>query len=122
MNVVYVRDLNKAIEFYRQLGIAVPDANAERPFAMYRDDAFTLLLTTEPVARRLDATWTRPTSGYAQLIEFFVDNDASVDDVWTRLTAAGYKGTTAPGNLIGPYATMVEDPDGNQVLITSEPS
>jgi hypothetical protein len=54
-------------------------------------------------------------------MEFFVDDDAQVDEVWNRLTSAGYHGRTAPGHLIGPYATLVEDPDGNVVMITSEP-
>jgi Glyoxalase/Bleomycin resistance protein/Dioxygenase superfamily len=54
-------------------------------------------------------------------MEFLVDDDASVDAVWTRLTSAGHHGRTAPAHIIGPYATMVDDPDGNVVLISNDP-
>ena len=122
MVVLYVRDLHRSVEFYRLLGLDVSDPHPERPVAFYQEGGTTLMIiTTDPVARRFDATWVRPDArGYQQVVEFFVDSDAAVDAVWARLTAAGHKGITAPGHLIGPYATMVADPDGNAVLITNE--
>jgi predicted lactoylglutathione lyase len=124
MVVLYVRDLQASIAFYRLLGLDVPDPEPERPVAAYTEGGATrMIITTDPVAQRFDPTWVRPArGGYQQVVEFFVDGDPAVDAAWERLTSAGYKGTTAPGHLLGPYATMVEDPDGNVVLITSEPT
>jgi catechol 2,3-dioxygenase-like lactoylglutathione lyase family enzyme len=121
MNVLYVRDLARSIEFYRALGIPVSEPNPERPFASYSDDHYTLLLTIEPAALRIDAAWSRPDHGYQQMMEFFVDDDAAVDELWAKLTAAGYVGTTAPAHLVGPYSAVIADPDGNPVMITNEP-
>jgi predicted lactoylglutathione lyase len=123
MIVIYARDLQKSIEFYRALGLDIPDPLADRPVSAYAMSAgVTLIITTDVIARRFDPTWTRVDHGYQQVTEFFVDDDAAVDAVWEKLTGAGYAGRTAPGRLIGPYATMVDDPDGNVVLITHEPA
>src|SRR5689334_22724266 len=115
MIVLYARDLQKSIEFYRLLGLDVPDPHPERPVSIHRmDNGVTLIITVDDVARRFDAAWTRnERGGYQQVVEFFVDDDAAVDAVWHKLTSAGYTGRTAPGHLLGPYATLVEDPDGN---------
>jgi predicted lactoylglutathione lyase len=122
MTVLYVRDLERSIEFYRLLGLDVPDPHADRPVAKYEtSNGLTIIFTTDEVARRFDSGWIRPQHGYQQVMEFIVDDDASVNAVWDRLTSAGHKGTTPPGHIIGPYATMVEDPDGNVVLISNDP-
>ncbi|MBV9792862.1 MAG: VOC family protein [Actinobacteria bacterium] len=122
MMVIYARDLQRSIEFYRLLGLAVPDPRPDRPVALYRmGNGVTLIFTTGAVAERFDADWVRPGPGYQQVMEFLVDDDAAVDAVWARLTSAGHHGRTAPGHLIGPYATMVDDPDGNVVLISHDP-
>ncbi len=124
MVVLYVRDLQRSIEFYRLLGLDISDPHPERPVAAWKDgDQLRMIITTDPVAQRFDANWVRPDrGGYQQVVEFFVDDDAAVDDIWTRLTDAGHVGISAPGYLLEPYATMVEDPDGNAVLITNEPA
>ena len=36
------------------------------------------------------------------------------------LTGSGYVGRKAPWKSTGPYAAIVEDPDGNPILITAE--
>jgi len=123
MIVLYARDLRKSIEFYRLLGLDMPDPPAERPVSAYKmDSGVTVIITVDDLALRFDPAWTRPDRGYQQVIEFFVDSEAEVDAIWAKLTSAGHPGRTEPGHLIGPYATMVEDPDGNVVLITHEPA
>lgn len=122
MVVLYVGDLQQAIAFYRLLGLDVPAPHPEHPVSAFEiAPGVTMILATDAVAQRFDPHFARPGHGYQQVIEFFVDTDAQVDAVWNRLTSAGYYGRTAPGHLLGPYATLVDDPDGNVVLITSEP-
>jgi predicted lactoylglutathione lyase len=121
MVVLYARDLQRSIEFYRLLGLDVPDPRPDRPVAIYRTDSgVTLIFTTDELAVRFDQYWARPDGGYQQVIEFLVDDDQEVDALWDKLTAAGYHGRTAPGNINGPYATLVDDPDGNAVLISND--
>ncbi|RKR75930.1 VOC family protein [Frondihabitans australicus] len=121
MNVVYSRDLDRSIEFYRTLGLEIPDPVEGRPVSVYRDDSYAMVITTSALAERFDSSWEFPERGYGQVMEFFVDDDASVDAVWARITSAGFTGLTAPGRLIGPYATMLQDPDGAAVLVSHDP-
>ncbi|MFJ9351194.1 VOC family protein [Streptomyces sp. NPDC101237] len=124
MVVLYVRDLQRSIDFYRLLGLDITDPHPERPVAAWKENgALRMIITTAPVAQRFDPNWIRPAAGgYQQVVEFFVDSDEAVDAAWKRLTSAGHKGISAPEHLLEPYATMIEDPDGNVVLITSEPA
>jgi predicted lactoylglutathione lyase len=120
MVVLEVRDLAASIAFYRRLGLAVPDPQAHRPLAIHRMSSGVSLLLTESFAGQYDATWTRPAGGYQQLLEFYVGEDSAVDGLWAQLTEAGYGGRMPPTKTAGPYAAMVDDPDGNVVLLTSD--
>src|ERR1700742_4264575 len=120
MIVIYARDLDRSIEFYRLLGLDVPDPHPDRPVSIYRmPNGLSVIFTTGVVASIYDPGWVRPERGYQQVMEFVVDSDAAVDNVWDTLTSAGHHGTRAPAHITGPYAAMVEDPDGNAVLISS---
>ncbi|MFI6074423.1 VOC family protein [Actinoplanes sp. NPDC051343] len=117
-----VRDIRRSIEFYRLLGLAVPEPFPDRPVSLLRMDSGVSLVLAEGFAAAADPDWARPEHGYQQFLEFFVGDDAAVDDQWNRLTAAGYHGRMAPRRTTGPYAAMVDDPDGNVVLISSDPA
>jgi catechol 2,3-dioxygenase-like lactoylglutathione lyase family enzyme len=122
MVVLDVRDLGRSIDFYRQLGLDVPDPFPDRPISVYRMDNGVSIVIGEGLAEANDPTWTRPEGGYQQFLEFLVDDDAAVDAEWERLTAAGHHGRRAPAKIVGPYAAMIDDPDGNVILITSDRS
>lgn len=122
MVVLEVRDLHTSIEFYRLLGLDLPDPPADRPISIVRMGSGVSLLLTEGFAATNDPTWSRPTGGYQQLLEFYAGDDPEVDAMWEKLTAAGHHGRMAPKLTQGPYAAMVDDPDGNVVLLTSDES
>lgn len=120
MVVLEVRDLHAATEFYRRLGLAVPPPTEGRPVTVHRMGSGVSLLLTTSFASRYDPKFERPERGYQQLLEFYVGSDAEVRSVWTALTTAGYHGRMAPTQTAGPFAAMVDDPDGNVVLLTSD--
>jgi predicted lactoylglutathione lyase len=120
MIVLEVQDLARSIAFYRRLGLDVADAPPERPIVVHRMPSGVSLLLTSGFASRYDQTWTRPESGYQQMLEFYVGNDDAVEQKWAELTGAGYHGRLPPTQTVGPYAAMVDDPDGNVVLLTSD--
>lgn len=120
MVVLEVRDLDASIEFYRRLGLDVPDPANGRPVTVHRMGSGVSLLLTTAFASMYDPNFERPAGGYQQLLEFFVGDDAKVRDVWSTLTGLGYHGRTPPTQTAGPYAAMVDDPDGNVVLLTSD--
>ena len=120
MLVLEVRDLEASVAFYRALGLEVPDPQPGRPLVIHRMGSGVSLLLTTSFAATYDPAWTRPAGGYQQLLEFYVGDDASVDRRWADLVAAGHPGRMPPTQTAGPYAAMVDDPDGNVVLLTSD--
>ena len=120
MVVLEVQDLAASIAFYRRLGLDLPEPRSDRPVSIHRMSSGVSLVLTESFAARNDSTWTRPTGGYQQMMEFYVGDDAAVDACWQDLIAVGYHGRMAPTKTTGPYAAMVDDPDGNVVLLTSD--
>lgn len=120
MVVLEVRDLDQSIAFYRELGLDIATPPPDRPIVVHRMASGVSLLLTTGFASRYDPMWARPESGYQQMLEFYVGEDLAVDEKWTELTAAGYHGRMPPTQTFGPYAAMVEDPDGNVVLLTSD--
>ncbi|MDM7854588.1 VOC family protein [Cellulomonas alba] len=120
MVVLEVRDLDASRRFYRALGLDVPEPRRDRPVIAHRMPSGVTLLLTTRFASVYDPEWSRPTRGYQQLLEFFVGDDGAVESIWHELTAAGYHGRMPPTRTAGPYAAMVDDPDGNVVLLTSD--
>jgi predicted lactoylglutathione lyase len=120
MVVLEVRDLDAATQFYRRLGLDVPPPVEGRPVVVHRMGSGVSLLLTTSFASRYDATFERPDRGYQQLLEFYVGSDAEVRRVWTELTEAGHHGRMPPTQTSGPFAAMVDDPDGNVILLTSD--
>ncbi len=120
MLILEVRDLAASIAFYRDLGLDVPNPVPGRPVVVHRMGSGVTLLLTTSFAATYDPTWTRPAGGYQQLIEFYVGEDAAVDQRWADLVAAGHRSRMPPTQTAGPYAAMVDDPDGNVVLLTSD--
>jgi len=122
MLVLEVRDLTASIAFYRRLGLDIPEPRSDRRICVHRMGSGVSLLLIESFAATYDPTWSRPDRGYQQLLEFYLGEDAAVDACWVDLTSAGYRGRMAPKQTVGPYAAMVDDPDGNVVLLTSDAS
>lgn len=78
----------------------------------------TLLFDTV-FADTYDSGRVAPDAGYRVMLEFFLADTGAVDATYAELTAAGYHGRRAPVQTNGPYAAMVDDPDGNVALLTA---
>lgn len=120
MVVLEVRDLEASVRFYRTLGLEIPDPPAGRPVIVHRMPSGVSLLLTTGFASAYDPGWFRPAGGYQQLLEFYVGEDSMVESKWRELTGSGYHGRMPPTATVGPFAAMVDDPDGNVILLTSD--
>lgn len=121
MVVLDVSDLESSIAFYRLLGLDVPDPFPDRPVALHTMQSGVSIVLVQGFAVGIDPNWVRPDS-YQQALEFYVGDDAAVDETWSRLTTAGYHARKAPASSKGIYMAAVDDPDGNVVLISSDPN
>jgi catechol 2,3-dioxygenase-like lactoylglutathione lyase family enzyme len=116
-----VADMRRSLDFYRALGLEIPDGENEKPFVMHRmASGVTLFFDTaffpgnDPERRPAER------GRYNVSLEFYAGTRAAVDASYERLTALGHAGRRAPWKSTGPYAAIIEDPDGNPILITAE--
>jgi uncharacterized glyoxalase superfamily protein PhnB len=121
INVV-VGDMEASLEFYRRLGVEVPDgAAAGGPHAeMKMPGGVSLELDTAESARLWHAGWRSDPSSVHVVIGFSLHDRQSVDDRYAELTAAGYTGRQPPFDAFwGARYAIVADPDGNDVGLMS---
>ena len=119
MIVLLVENLPRSLAFYRRLGIEFPaDADERTDIGVDIGDGRTIIWTT--TFERYDHERETPRGSSRVMLEFFVDGNDSVDALFAELTAAEHHGRRAPFLTdFDAYMCMVDDPDGNTVLITA---
>lgn len=114
-----VEDISASLEFYRRLGVDIPaSADGER-FVMHRMESGVTVFWDTVFARTYDPDREKPEGGYRIMLEFFLEDNDAVDAKYSEMVAHGYHGRSAPQQTTGPYAAMIDDPDGNMILITA---
>ncbi len=114
-----VADMHAALAFYRLLGLSpdeVPDgshAEAGLPGGL------TIEWDTAESAARWDSGSPGPGGG-SIVLGFSVQDRHAVDELFAKLTAAGYHGRQRPFDaFFGARYAIVDDPDGNGVGLMS---
>jgi catechol 2,3-dioxygenase-like lactoylglutathione lyase family enzyme len=114
---IVIEDLDRARDFYRHLGLELPEdpeghGHAEVELA----GGLRLMFDTVATMRSFDPGWSRgegsPTAGLA----FSFETPAEVDAKYQELLGAGGQGHLEPWDAFWGmrYATL-RDPDGNEV-------
>jgi predicted lactoylglutathione lyase len=114
-----VRDIPASLAFYRRIGLDIPADADDKRFVEHRMESGVTLFWDTVWTDRHDPDHRPVEGGYGILLEFFLADTDAVDAKYFELTAAGYHGRMAPEQTEGPYAAMVDDPDGNVALITA---
>lgn len=114
---LFVRDMAKAVAFYRRLGLAFPPGAEDGPFTSAEAGAGAhLALGTFALTRGYDPRFREPKGGSTNALQFDVDSREDVDRIHRELTQAGYEGHLAPHDAFwGARYAEVIDPDGNTV-------
>ncbi len=119
MVVLLVEDIARSLAFYRRLGVEFkPGDDEKRDVGVDIGDGRTIIWST--TFGRNDTHREPPSGGSRIMLEFFIEGDAAVDTKWAELTGAGYHGRRAPWRTnFDAYMCLVDDPDGNTVLVTA---
>jgi catechol 2,3-dioxygenase-like lactoylglutathione lyase family enzyme len=118
---VVVEDMQRAVEFYRRLGVEVPEGSEELEFVEVKTSDLTFFLSTTGAQARWDPAARAPAAGgYRILLEFYVETAEALDAKYAELTGYGYASHCAPFD-VSPTTrfAMVDDPDGNTILISA---
>jgi predicted lactoylglutathione lyase len=120
-----VQDIGKAAEFYRRLGLVVPeDTDATTHIQIKMESGLTLFLDSRPAAWESKASTTdqpeRVEATRGAVLEFYLTSRAEVDVKFVELTRFGYAIHRKPFETpFGMYFAMINDPDGNTVLLSA---
>ena len=117
---VIVEDMGKAVEFYRRLGVALPEGSETQQHVPVKMGGLTFFLHTQRRNARWDPAKIAPAGGYRIVLEFYLETREAVDAKYAELTGFGYHGHFAPYETpLKTYFAMVDDPDGNSILLSA---
>lgn len=116
---IVVKNMEKALDFYRALGVHIPQgAEKEDHVDVVTANGYRIAWDTEELTRSLNPGWTRPQSGATGCIAlaFLCDSPADVDTTFRRLVGLGYRPIKEPYDAFwGQRYANVLDPDGNVI-------
>ena len=123
-----VQDMDKSLEFYRRLGLAIPEGSeAKTHVEVKMGSGLTFFLDSRPsrwdpgYVKRDDSESREAANTYPSLLEFYLETQEAVEAKYTELTGLGYQGYRAPYETsFGMCFAMVKDPDGNTILLSGD--
>ena len=113
---IVVRDMRASLEFYRRLGLDIPDGAEEEPHAeATTPSGLRVAWDTAELIQQIDPAWTEPSGGHRIALAFLCSSPAEVDAKYDELAALGH-GHKEPWEAFwGQRYAIVKDPDGNTI-------
>jgi catechol 2,3-dioxygenase-like lactoylglutathione lyase family enzyme len=109
---IVVSDMARSIGFYRLLGLDVPETPEEGHVDVSLPNGVRLMLDTEETVLSFRPDWTRATGNQVGLA-FECGGPGAVDEIYERLTGAGFHGEKEPWDAFwGQRYAQLQDPDG----------
>ena len=109
---IVVSDMARSISFYQRSGSTFPDTPDEGHVDTSLPNGLRLMLDTEETVLSFRPDWTRETGNQISLA-LECDSPAEVDEVYARVTAAGFRGEKEPWDAFwGQRYAQLQDPDG----------
>lgn len=107
-------NMEKSLEFYQRLGLAVPDDSAGKPHVGIKMKGdLTFFLNNTGLVEAAD----KPRI----MLEFYLKERAAVDAKYAEMVGYGYSSYRAPFlSSFNIYFAMVNDPDGNIILLSAD--
>lgn len=114
---VFASDLDRSLDFYRLLGLAVPDPDGPPHVAVELPGGNTLSFDVDATIADMHPGWTPPRSPRSRVaLALGVATAGAVDALFEKITAAGHDGVLRPYDAPwGQRYATVADPDGNWV-------
>jgi uncharacterized glyoxalase superfamily protein PhnB len=117
---VIVEDMNRAIEFYRRLGVEIPEGSKDKHHVEVKMSGLTFFLSTHRANQRWDPAKIPASGGYRIILEFYLHTKEAVDAKYQEMIDYGYESHVAPYNTpFNTYFAMINDPDGNTILLSA---
>jgi catechol 2,3-dioxygenase-like lactoylglutathione lyase family enzyme len=109
---IVVSDMARSIGFYRLLGLDVPETPDEGHVDTFLPNGVRFMLDSEETVRSFRPDWARET-GNQLALAFECESPAEVDELYERVTSAGFDGEKEPWDAFwGQRYAQLKDPDG----------
>jgi catechol 2,3-dioxygenase-like lactoylglutathione lyase family enzyme len=109
---IVTSNMGRSIEFYRVLGLDVPETPDESHVDTFLPNGVRFMLDSEDVVRSFRPDWTRQTGNQVALA-FECESPTEVDEVYARVVTAGFDGEKEPWDAVwGQRYAQLLDPDG----------
>jgi uncharacterized glyoxalase superfamily protein PhnB len=112
---IAVSDMAASIRFYRLLGLDVPETPDEGHVDAFLPNGVRFMLDSEEIIRSFLPDWSRQNGNQVSLA-LECASPAEVDEIYARVTAAGFEGEKEPWDAYwGQRYALLGDPDGVRV-------
>jgi uncharacterized glyoxalase superfamily protein PhnB len=112
---IAVSDLRRSMQFYRLLGLDLPEDSPEDHVEATMANGTRLMFDAEEVIRSFLPEWTR-LDGNQVSLAFECGSPSEVDEIYARVIAAGFEGEKEPWDAFwGQRYALLGDPDGVRV-------
>jgi catechol 2,3-dioxygenase-like lactoylglutathione lyase family enzyme len=114
---IFTADLRRSLDFYRLLGLPVPDPDGPPHVSVTLPGGNTLSFDVEETIAGMHPGWAPPSSPNSRLaLALGVSSPAEVDALFAQVTSSGHAGPLPPYDAPwGQRYATVADPDGNWV-------
>jgi uncharacterized glyoxalase superfamily protein PhnB len=109
---IVASDMARSLDFYRLLGLDVPQTSEGGHVNITRTNGLRLMLDSEEEVRKFRTDWIREPGNQFSLA-FECETAAEVDQVYARMITGGYQGDKDPWDAFwGQRYAQLRDPDG----------
>jgi catechol 2,3-dioxygenase-like lactoylglutathione lyase family enzyme len=109
---IVVTDMARSIGFYRALGLDVPETPDEGHVDTFLPNGVRFMLDSEETMKSFRPEWTRD-EGNQIALAFECRSATEVDDIYARVTAAGFESEKEPWDAFwGQRYAQLRDPNG----------
>lgn len=116
---IYVEQMKRALDFYRVLGLAIPDGADQAHHVDVEQDGIVFAFDMVESVKRVFEGWEAP-AGYRTELAFQLPGREALDSLYRRLTALGHEGHLEPRDTPwGERYAIVKDPDNNLISLVA---
>ncbi|MBM7585444.1 putative glyoxalase superfamily protein PhnB [Bacillus pakistanensis] len=114
---IVVKDMKKALDFYRVLGFSIPENMNGEQHVEVNQDGVRLAFDTQDMIHEIYGGWEEP-AGHRIELAFLCKNKDSLNDLYKKIVDHGYEGHREPWDAFwGQRYAIVKDPDGNLISL-----
>lgn len=116
---IYVEEMKRALDFYRVLGLAIPDGADEAHHVDVEQEGIVFAFDMVESVKSVFEGWEDPI-GYRTELAFQFPSNEALDDVYQQLVTLGYDVFLEPRDTPwGERYAIIKDPDNNLISLVS---